>query len=389
MDQITSKLAQSTKAPAKPKPCVLVIGPNAAQIGGVATFLRILLSAEHLRERYELLHLDTSRGEAGRGLASTLAIVNLGYLIRQVVQFLQLCVSHKPQIVHLPINYSWAFWKEAVFIFLARLFGMKIVAHIHGGVFDQYYLSCSRFQKWLIAQILLQTDVVIALSNRWKDFLLENVHPHLNVEIVSNTVDHMFAKSMQSARTAVLEKVVLFVGELGNRKGVFDILKAIPLVVASDKDVRFWFAGKEESQQVGDDIEQTCTSEGINEYVKFLGAVTGSSKMKLFQKATVFLLPSYGENLPYALLEAMSSGLPVIVTPVGAIPELVQDGLNGFIIDPGNHIALADRIAQLLNDPGLCQRMGAANRSVIRELYVPEVAIHRFDQIYSKLVSAY
>lgn len=72
--------------------------------------------------------------------------------------------------------------------------------------------------------------------------------------------------------------------------------------------------------------------------------MTGREKVDLFQSAMIYILPSYGENLPFSLLEAMALGLPVVTTPVGAIPEIVKDGQNGFLVEPGDVRALASSV---------------------------------------------
>ena len=217
-DQDTIETGPTAAARGVARPRVLVVGPDPSQIGGVATFLGILLSSASLQEKYELIHLDTSRGKHGAGVEGRFAPINMIYFARQTVQFIKISLRDKPQIVHLPINYSWAFWKEAGFILLARILGMKVVAHLHEGVFDQYIRNSSSFSRRLIGWVMRRADVVIALSNRWRDFLLQEVRPDLNVEVVPNTVGPMFASAINKTKTASSEKIVLFVGGLGRRK---------------------------------------------------------------------------------------------------------------------------------------------------------------------------
>lgn len=367
------------------KPRIMLVGPHPSQIGGVATFLGVLLSSKSLREKFDFIHLDTSRGRHGEGVAGKFALINVVYFVRQIIQYIWVSLRTRPHIVHLPINFSWAFWKEAGFILLARLMRMKVIAHLHEGVFDQYYLKSSSITRWMIFRVLKLSDIIVALSNHWRDFLLQNISPDLHVEVVPNTVDPMFATAISKATVVKSEKSVLFVGGLSHNKGVIDILKAVPTIISCCDEAQFLFAGNPASKCVQEDIERLCEQGKFGESVKFLGVVTGQDKLELFQKSTIFVLPSYAENFPYALLEAMSVGLPVVTTPVGAIPELVEDGKNGFLITPGDHQALADSIIWLLQDPELRLRMGNTNMTVIKNRYLPEIAFHRFDQIYSNL----
>lgn len=370
------------------RPRILVLGPGPTQVGGVATFMEILLSSAHMRQKYELLHLDTTRGPRGEGVASQFAFINLFYFFRQVARFFWMVLRYHPRLFHLPVNSFWAFWKNAAFILMARVMGMKVIAHLHGGYFDRYYWESPWLFQFLIGWVMCRADVVIALSDHWRRFLLNDVRSDIAVEVVPNTVDCDFVELVNETviPANLKSKLVLFVGTLGYNKGVFDILKVVPQVIDRIPKVCFLFAGRAEAQDVRIHIDQVCTERNLDGCVRFLGLVTGQEKLELFQKSSVFVLPSHAENMPYALLEAMGAGLPVVTTSVGAIPELVKDGVNGFLIRPGDHEALADRLIRLLTDYQLRMTMSAANRKRIRDGYLPQMAMAKFDGIYNKLL---
>lgn len=365
----------------------MVVGPGPVQVGGVATFTDILLSSR-LAQRYELIHLDTTRGARGAGRACTFAWINFWYFIRQGLNFIWLQVRLRPRLMHVPITSFISFWKGAAFILMGRASRMKIVAHLHGGMFGQFYRGCPSVIRWLIRWVLHRADVIVALSAEWKRLLLEQIASDLVVEVVPNTVDRAFAQVACRGTTSRSrgQGQVLFVGALGRDKGIFDILKAVPSVVDHCPDVRFAFAGAEDVKGGRMQIDRICTEANLDGAVSFLGVVTGEAKQELFLNSTVFVLPSYGENLPMVVLEAMAVGLPVIATPVGALPGLIKDGVNGFLIQPGDYQALADRLVQLLADAPLRRAMSKANRERIRTAYMPEVAMSRFDEVYSQLL---
>ena len=370
-------------------PGIIVIGPGPAQIGGVATFIGILLSSSYLQGRYRFIHLDTTREVHDRGTASRFSLINIMYFLRQSILFLWIWSRQHPQIMHVPLTSYWSFWKDAAFILLARTLGIKVVAHLHGGVFDRYYRESPAWTQRLIGWCMFKADVVIALSERWKEFLLNEVRHDLSIEVVPNTVDLMFAQAVHNNNDNPnhKEETVLFVGGLGHRKGVYDILKAIPLVIKQFPVVQFIFAGQEEIKGEWKKIEMVCAENDLFAHAQFPGFVTGQAKLELFSKATIFTLPSYGENLPFSVLEAMALGLPIITTPVGAIPEIVEESQNGFLINPGDYEVLAQRIVKLLEDTSLRAMMYHANRKKIREHYLPEGAMFKFDAVYSKLLA--
>lgn len=369
------------------RPRVLVIGPGPAQIGGVTTFIQILVSSPTIAEKYELIRLDTTRAPRHLGREGRFSLVNLRYFLCQTVQLISVGLRQRPCLMHLPVTSRLAFWKAAAYILIGRAMGIKVVAHLHGGMFDRYFRGSSKPVQRLIGWALSQADVVIALSKRWQRFLIEEVRQDLNVEVVRNTVDPVFAEASKQDRDGCdrCSNEVLFVGGLGQRKGVFDILQAVPIVHAVHPDVVFIFAGGEAARGDRDEIDRCCDEARLDGAVHFLGPVTGPAKLQLFQRAALFILPSHGENLPYALLEALAVGLPVVTTPVGAIPEIIEDGNNGFLIQPGDYAALARCIIQLLEDEPLRQRMGLANRQLIRHFYLPDVAMSRFVAIYERL----
>lgn len=368
------------------RPRVLVVGPGPAQVGGVTTFIRILMSSNLVAERYDLIHLDTTRAKADLSTAGRFSLRNLSYFLSQMRRLVLIAVHQHPVIMHLAMTSGWSFWKEGAFLLLGKAFRMGGVAHLHGGSFRDYYWKNPRPIRRLIGWVLRQADVVIALSEQWQRFLLEDVRSDLHVVVMPNTVDAMFAAAAEQDDYVTRQKgnVVLFVGQLARAKGVLDILRAVPLVQASREEVIFLFAGGAHEVGILEEMENYSLKAGLGNAVQFLGEVTGQAKLDLFRRATLFILPSYGEGLPYVLLEAMAVGLPVITTPVGAIPEIIKDGQHGFLIQPGDHTALAKRIIQLLNDGSLRQRMGLANRYLIRKSYLPDVAMTQLVALYDQ-----
>lgn len=377
-----------TKGSAPIRPRILVVGPRPSQIGGLATFTEILLSSPCIQRKYKLLHLDTTRGVRGAGVASRLALINFVYFLQQATRFVWIVIRQRPHLMHVPMTSFWAYWKDAAFILLAKALGMKVVAHLHGGLFDRYFRESPVFVQRLIGKVMRLADVIIALSEKWRQFILAEVNPDTKIAVVPNTVDFMFARTLDDARFEQdrTRNIVLFVGNLGRLKGVFDIIKAVPLVIEFLPDACFLFAGPEEAAGQKAEISRVCDDAGLHGVVQLLGRVTGEAKLDLFLKSSVFILPSYAENLPYSLLEAMGAGLPVVTTPVGAIPELIEDGCNGFLIQPGDYQALASRIVDLLQNKRLRADMAKINRDLIRASYIPEIALTRFSEIYDCLL---
>jgi glycosyltransferase involved in cell wall biosynthesis len=126
--------------------------------------------------------------------------------------------------------------------------------------------------------------------------------------------------------------------------------------------------------------------EKIAKYIKHVKVISGQEKYDYYMSSDIFVLPSYAENMPNVLLEAMAAGLPVVVSNVGANPEIVEDGVNGFIIKPGDINAIADRIVKLAEDSNLRKSMGQINLKLAKEKYDMSIVAEKIDKLYQGLL---
>ena len=303
---------------------VLIIGPGPVQVGGVATFIKFILQSAYLNEQFAITHMDTSRNVEDLATAGRFSFRNMSYFIFQVFDLFKTLRTIKPQIVHFSVTAGWSFWKISTFQLISHAFKVKVVAHMHGGVFKEFFDRSSPIVKKMIAWNLNRSDVVVALSAWWKEFYLQQISPTLNIEVIFNCPEEAFAfcENAQNPdeRTG---NTILFVGSIGKRKGIFDILEAIPLVINEYGSAQFIFLGKEEFLGENEQVQEICVEKKLDQYVSFLGHVIGAEKYRHYQYADIFILPSHAENLPFSVLEAMAMGLPVVSTPVGGIPEIV------------------------------------------------------------------
>jgi len=134
---------------------------------------------------------------------------------------------------------------------------------------------------------------------------------------------------------------------------------------------------------VADRVTQgTCGS-----VIRVLGCLTGKAKEEVLAAADCLVLPSYAEGLPIAILEAMAHGIPVIATTVGAIPEVITDGEQGFLIEPGDVQALTECMLKLSNDPELRKTMGLAARRRVEEEFSIDTMVERVMAVYREVLN--
>jgi glycosyltransferase involved in cell wall biosynthesis len=367
---------------------VLVVGPLGGATGGVAMFTETLLGSR-LRERFELLHLDTTRSAAGTGKAATLSPVNFLYFFRQLLSLAWLLARFRPRILHQPVTSGVSFWKEAAFLDCARLFGTRVVAHLHGARFREFFEAGGPARRRLVRQHLRRAHRVIVLSAGWEAYLLQRVDARLKTAVVANPIERDFAGWAEGIERDYTRQdcTVLFLGRLAFVKGILTAFAAIPEVQIGHPGTRFVFAGGFASDRERAAVEASRARLPQNASIVFPGLVAGAEKRDWFARADVLMLPSSHENLPIVVLEALAAGLPLVVTPVGALQEFLVEGEHALFVPPGDPAALAHALAQLVTDPAQRARMGAANRRLYAERFDAGRILDRIEGIYRETLA--
>jgi glycosyltransferase involved in cell wall biosynthesis len=347
------------------KPKVLIIGPSPPPYNGMSVATELLLNA--LGDEFCVMHLDTAdrRGLSNVGRIDFRNVLLAAY---HGFKYLLLLLLKNPKIVYVQIAQDQlAFLRDSLFLIPARLLGKKVIVHLHGGHFATFYRSASASTRRLIRYCLGRTARAIVLG-RSLEGMFEGILPAERIRIIPNGIPDYFGDE----RCCVGDRhrsTVLFLSTLMREKGTLDVIAALPSIAERIPDVQAIFAGEWYRPEDRCVAQETINSLGLAAHVKFVGTVSPPFKHDLLSRADVFVLPSYNEGQPYAVLEAMAAGLPVISSGVGCIPETVIDGENGFILKPGNKEALVAKLALLLGDHDLRKKMGEASRRRFLENY--------------------
>jgi glycosyltransferase involved in cell wall biosynthesis len=224
--------------------------------------------------------------------------------------------------------------------------GRPLVLHAHGAQFDQFHRALPTILRRRLDQTLQRANLLIALSTRWRDFFIEECEVlRQNVVVLPNPVRWNPELPDRTGRAAVQ---FLFLGRLSQRKGSCDLVNAFAaLPPALRARARLVMAGD------GDVEGVRRLAAPLGDAVRVHSWVDTAERNRLLVGSDVFVLPSRAEGLPMAMLEAMSAGLPVIVTPVGGIPDAVTAGAEGLFVQPGRVDQLTAAMARMLADePG-------------------------------------
>jgi glycosyltransferase involved in cell wall biosynthesis len=224
------------------------------------------------------------------------------------------------------------------------------------------------------------SDFVIVLSNSWLRYFKEKF-PGAKFKRIYNPIQ--INSNINSCKNKEISHF-LFLGYISERKGCFDIIEAAHLLNLKGLVFKITIGGNGESENIIKKIKQY----NLEEIVYFVGWVDGEKKDKLFSDAHVFLLPSYVEGLPVSILEAMACRMPVISTFVGGIPEMINDGQNGFIINPGNVEQLAEKMEFFIKNPYACLKMGECAINIVNEKFASDVIQNELFDMYNELTNS-
>ncbi len=356
------------------------------------TFMGDLLTSS-LATRHNIILLDIAKPKLrqhGRSAYATgyavfkrhpaLSFISYSYSISFLLRFLFLLATTKIDIIHIHTASYTSFWEKCLYIQIAQLAGKKIVMHIHGALFKEFYRRGSSLSKKLIRRHLNLCDAVIVLSNAWKEFFAAFVEAS-KLHIVQNGI-HLSPLADSAQKSGVVS--FLHMGEVSRRKGIYDILEVIEILKSEKINVFFDIVGPGEL----DEVNEIITKKELQAYIRLHGPHFGARRFDYFQRAHCFILASYAEGFPIALIEALAAGLPVVSTTVGGIPDMIQHGQHGFLNEPGDVNALADSIKKLVLQPGMREKISKTNRQTAFKNFDINCTAEKISNVYQSVFSS-
>lgn len=347
---------------------VLLIGPNTDVPGGVASVIRLML--QYPPEGVQFLMLPTM-GESGAAAHLprwhpryyARVVSNLAYFLHAIRALRSLTSSVDLAHVHMA-SYGSTFRKYFVVKALCRQ-RIPYVLHNHGGKYRVFYGQLPDMLKQKVRYMFRHSAGVIVLSEPMREFHhCALAPPECPVWVLPNPV----VLPQEWGNDANSQQVrLLFLGRLGDHKGSDRVLHAVAqLPLELRTKVQVYMAGDGAVEA----MRGLACQLGIGEQVEIRSWIEGEEKERWLRESHVFVLPSRAEGLPMALLEAMAYGKAVIVSPVGGIPEWVDDGQEGILVPPDDIAAITEAIRRLVESPEVCRQMGQRARQRVEPLSV-------------------
>lgn len=341
-------------------------------VSGISAVTQFIISNN---KEADYIHFEVGRKDA----ESQGALSRITRILRNKKDWAQLLKQNKEAVVHynIPLMKA-AIIRDYMLIKVAHKLGLHIVLHIHGGNYIK-----ERNRPWYIKRLLNKIFAwgkhVIVLGEDEKNILEEDFKLK-NIVSLPNCIDLTEAKNFNRsiADKEILD--ILYIGRIEPNKGIdytFEACKAL-----KNEGVKFHlnFAGKEEIE--GQHIPKF--KEEFGEHFTFHGIVSGEKKSEVLKKCDIFLLPSFYEGLPMSLLETMSFGQVPVVTPVGSIPTVVTDNINGLFINIKNTADIVGAIKKLTADKEFCAALSQKAKKTIIEKFDNHKYVTQLNELYSR-----
>lgn len=346
---------------------VVMIGPSPSARGGMATVIATLLQHGYAQSgdcEFIATHVDGS------------LVFKMHTAARALARFSWLLATGRVALLHAHVASGVSFWRKAMFISLAHLFGRPVIFHLHGGEFRAFIdQRLSGWKRGFALALIRRSACVFALTRDAADWL-ERQGRMPGIEIFPNPV-----AVRPVPREASMD--VFFLGRIEEKKGVFDLVRGFGRVHEKIPEARLVLAG----DGAVDEARALAAALNIGDVVIFPGWVREEARAHWLSRAGVFVLPSHHEQMPMAVLEAMASGTPVIATRVGAVADMLEDGRCGTVVEVGDVSSMGEAILKILTDQQTARVLAERALDRIRSVYSADVVITRLNQRYRELAA--
>lgn len=352
---------------------IMVVGPGLDVPGGMASVQNHIIRSQIMGMTF--YHQSTFEINPKHPPAKVLAKAYANILLTGMVYDVAHVHIDSPDLVAASI------WRKLPVIALFALWRVPVVLHTHGGKIDLWAATLKPWLRRLVLGIFrLARVVVVPVQSHavgWK-----NLYPHKDVIVVPRVVA---VPQSQPIRTLKPEVTVLFLGTLSPRKGINDLLPAFvtarQMAEASGISLRLVLAGDGDV----DGVKNWVKGQKLEQHILVHGWADPEAKAKLFAQADMLVLPSYAEALPMAIIEAMAAALPVITTPVGDIPQLISQNVEGYMIQPGNLQHLTGAMVKLATDPETRTAMAHAAYTRAKANHSEAILARILEETYRRL----
>ncbi len=367
------------------KPKLLIVGafPSKDKIiyGGILKSCKIILDSS-INKEFEIITLDStqiSNPPPALIIRSFLAFLRLWKLIAKLIYF-------RPEAVLIFASDGASAIEKGIMVLICSIFKCKTLLFPRAGNLISQ-TSQSKVMLFVVKLLFKKADVFLCQGNKWRDYAINILEfDESKVQFISNwTATRSLIEIGENRRYADRKNAskILFVGWLEEFKGVFELLEAAKNLYKEDLNFHLTLAGNGNAEI---DAKEFVIKNNLTKVVSFTGWVDDSGLKELLKNNEIFVLPSWAEGLPNSMIEAMASGLAVIVTPVGVIKDFIVDNENGLIVEVNDVSSLQIAIKKLICSKGITNKLAINGLSTAKNNFSSEIVINNLLGVIKEIV---
>lgn len=351
-------------------------------VHGVTTINKYVYTSSIINEKFKIDLLEINYSDE----ISQLNNINIFKLFQHLIlgfRLLTKLYKNKPDIIYFTIVPTGiGFIRDLLFVAIIKSFRVKVIYHLHGkGIAKKKGIINTKIYQWVFKK-----STIIHLSKG----LLESELGHLclnktNLYYVENGIK--YAKG--NRYDVDLRKIdniirILYLSNMSESKGILQVLDAFKIIHSKHSTVEQHIVGSCSYDKINDKIRDTI--ESTNNKLIFHGPLFGEEKKQIFKQTDLMIFPTLNDAFPLVLLEAMSYKIPIISTFQGAIPDIIDNNLTGFLVPEGNVNRLVEKIDYLIINNDIMNKMGQKGYEKFKSNFTYEIFEEKMKNIFKSIL---
>ncbi|MFC2113489.1 glycosyltransferase family 4 protein [Bacteroidota bacterium] len=346
---------------------ILLILKLPPPVNGATTMNRYIYKSVLINSSFNCFYIDYGLAKDNTDFG-TFRFNKLVKYLRVIFTLLFFLIKRKIKLVYIVVAPKGiGFLKDSLFVLISKIFRTKVLIHLQG---KGIYNTAVNSNHWKIYYrfIFSKSRVICLTPTLIKD--LEDIYNETPY-IIPNGIE-ITDYSDVSPIKGLNQPIILFLSNLYTSKGLVDFIDSV-VMLKNQTAIEFLalIIGNETKEFSGKEIAELIHTKGASNYISYLGPKTGHEKHRYLKSATIFVFPTFWPNETFGIvnIEAMEAGLPIITTNEGGIADIVQNGINGFIVKKQSPQEIVDHLLQLLTDKNLYSQISMNNILEFKEKY--------------------
>lgn len=365
---------------------LLIVGSfppvNRNVYGGIAKSSEILIQSKSF-SKFNIIKLDSSQ------ISNPPPSLPIRFLLSFIrfIKFILIIVFKKPKIGLIFCSDGFSAIEKGLMTLTLKVLGIKSLIFPRAGNLISQSQNSNIFRT-IIRFLFNKADVFLCQGEKWKKFAINslNINPN-RTKIISNwsATDNLFKIGEDRIINNTNEITeILYVGWLEKEKGIKELIEAVKTIYSNNKSVRLTLVGDGKIRKY---VEEFTIKNRLNGIIQIKGWLSSKEIERYLRRSNIFILPSWKEGMPNALIEALAAALPVITTSVGVINDYLVNNSSAIIVEPKEVNKITKSLEKLINDYNLRKKLSKNGFLVAKTNFSTKTSLKKLSKIISEILN--